>query len=317
MSEPVGGNHASTAGPYAGRTCIIINPNAGHDETLRLRRRLGAAFAAREAPFDLMTTEYAGHATVIARQAAELGYRAVCVVGGDGTLAEAATGLAGSEVPLAIIPRGTANQVARNLRIPVGFEQAVDVAVSGRPTPIDLGRINGRSFALVAGAGFDAAIMAAATRELKERWGFAAYIYAAVKEAVAAAPARFHIRTDQTELEVSAVTVMIANVGELFTAYLPFRFPLTPKPLSSWHDGLFDIMIVAPRAFPDWATVLWRAARHEFGGSDHLIHLQAREVRIDADPQVPVQIDGDPAGTTPMIATAVERAARILLPAAP
>src|SRR5262245_10746920 len=315
MSEVDGQHPVSTAGPYAGRTCIILNPNAGQDATARLRRRLGGAFAARNAPFDLITTQYAGHATEIARAAAELGFRAVCVVGGDGTLAEAATGLAGTTVPLAIIPRGTANQVARNLNIPIAFEAAVDVAVFGYATPIDLGRINGRSFALVAGAGFDAAVMAAATRELKERWGFGAYVYAAVKEALSAAPARFRIRADEKELDVSAVTVMIANVGALFTTFLPIRFPLAPEPMSSWSDGLFDIMIVAPRAFPHWATVLWKAARHQFGGSNQLIHLQAREVRIEADPPVPVQIDGDPAGMTPMVATAVQRAARILLPA--
>src|SRR5262249_11195177 len=155
MSDENTSSAESTAGPYAGRTCIIINPNAGQDETTRLRRKLGGAFAARSAPFDLITTEYAGHATVVARRAAELGYRAVCVVGGDGTLAEAATGIAGTDVPLAIIPRGTANQVARNLQIPVSFERAVDIAVNGVPTPIDMGRINGRSFALIAGAGFD------------------------------------------------------------------------------------------------------------------------------------------------------------------
>jgi YegS/Rv2252/BmrU family lipid kinase len=305
------------AGPFAGRICIILNPAAGQEETARLRRKLGGAFAARNAPFDLLTTEYAGHATVIAREAARLGYRAVCVVGGDGTLAEAATGVANTTVPLAIIPRGTANQVARNLNIPVAFEKAVDVAVHGVATPIDLGRVNGRSFALLAGAGFDAAVMASATRELKERWGFAAYIYAAVKEALAAGPARFRIRADARELEVSAVTVMIANVGELFTRYLPLRLPLTPQPLSSWNDGRFDVVIIAPRKLPHWATVLWNAARHRFGGTDELIHLQAREVTIDAEPVVPVQIDGDPAGTTPMSAVAVERAARILLPRRP
>ena len=281
---------------------------------MRLRRKIGGAFAARSANFDIVTTEYAGHATVIAREAARLGYRAVCVVGGDGTLAEAATGLAHTNVPLAIIPRGTANQVARNLNIPVAFEAAVDVAVNGEPTDIDMGRIDGRSFALVAGAGFDAAVMTSATRELKERWGFAAYIFAAVKESLAASPARFHIKADDQELEISAVTVMIANVGALFTRYLPLQLPLTPNPLTAWKDGLFDIVIIAPRAFPDWAAVMWNAALRNFDGTNQLIHLQARSVSISADPPVPVQIDGDPAGMTPMTAEVAPRGARILLP---
>ena len=300
---------------YAGRTCIIINPNAGSEEISRLRRKLGGAFAARNAPFDIVTTQYAGHATVIARDAARLGYRAVCIVGGDGTLAEAATGVAGTNTPIAIIPRGTANQVAKNLKIPISFEPAVEVAVNGHPTDIDLGRIDDRSFALVAGAGFDAAVMTSATRDLKERWGFAAYIYAGVKEALAATPARFYIKADDNEIEISAVTVMIANVGALFSRYLPLQFPLTPNPLTSWRDGLFDIVIVAPKTFPDWAAVMWNAGLKNFGGNNQLIHLQAREVTIDSDPPMPAQIDGDPAGTTPLTARVVERGARILLPA--
>jgi diacylglycerol kinase family enzyme len=104
-------------------------------------------------------------------------------------------------------------------------------------------------------------------------------------------------------------------VGALFTKYIPVRFPLTPKPLGSWHDGLFDIVVVAPRHFPDWASVLWSAAMNQFGGSKRLIHLQARTVTIDAEPAVPTQIDGDPAGTTPITATVIERGVKIMLPA--
>jgi diacylglycerol kinase (ATP) len=299
----------------AGRTLIIVNPKAGQETAATLRRKLGGAFAARNVNFDIATTEHSGHATELARQAAELGFAMVCAVGGDGTIAEAATGLVGYDIPLGIIPRGTANQVARNLGIPVAFEKAVDVAVNGAAAAIDLGEINGRAFALVAGAGFDAAVMTSATRELKERWGFGAYIYAALKQALAATPARFTITTEDTTLEVSGVSVMIANVGALFTKYIPLRFPLTPKPLSSWQDGVFDIVVVAPQNFPDWATVLWNAARMKFGGNDRLIHLQAREVTITADPQVPTQIDGDPVGFTPITAKVLERGVRIMLPA--
>ena len=304
----------NAVGAYAGRILIIINPQAGQESVAALRRKLGGAFAARKVNFDIVPTRRAGHATELAREAAELGYKRVCVVGGDGSIAEVATGLVGTGVPLAVIPRGTANQVALNLHIPRAFEAAVETAVHGRATAIDLGDVNGRAFALVAGAGFDAAVMSTATRAMKERWGFGAYIYGALKNALAMHPARFHIRADAQELEISAVSVLIANVGALFTKYIPVRFPLTPKPLGSWRDGLFDIVVIAPRKFPDWADVLWHAALHRFGGSDRLIHLQARTVTIDADEPVPTQIDGDPVGTTPLTATVIERGVRIMLP---
>jgi len=306
-------NGAAT--PYGDRTFIIINPHAGQDSPCKLRRLLGGAFAARGASFDIVETQRPGHATDLARMAAERGYRAVCIVGGDGTLAEVAAGLAGSDVPLAIIPRGTANQVAHNLQIPTELEAAVDVAVNGVATPLDLGRVNGRAFALIAGAGYDAAVMAAATRPLKERWGFGAYVYAALKQAVSATPVDFEIVADGQEIRVRAVTVMLANMGELFADFIPFGLPLAPETARSWQDGLLDILIVAPRNLPEFAAVLWRAARRQFAGDDRLIHLQAREVSIRSEPQIAVQVDGDACGTTPVHAYIQHHGLKVLVPA--
>ncbi|MCI0436850.1 MAG: diacylglycerol kinase family lipid kinase [Gemmatimonadetes bacterium] len=305
----------STAHPWADRTLVILNPAAGQDDPARLRRLIGGAFAARGASFDLALTERPGHADELVRRGARLGYRAVCVAGGDGTIAEAAAGLSGTEIPLAIIPRGTANQVAQNLRIPGDVEEAVEVALNGDVTSVDLGYVGERAFALVAGAGFDAAVMASATREMKEKWGFGAYIFAAVKEALTAQPRRFRIRADDRDLEVDAVSVLIANVGELFSQFIPFRISLAPQPTNSWQDGRFEVVVLAPRNPPEFATVLWRAAHRKFGGDDRLIHFQAQEISIEADPAIAVQIDGDPAGTTPVRAIAVPRAMRVLVPA--
>jgi diacylglycerol kinase (ATP) len=303
------------AGPYSGRTLVIVNPFAGQEQPERLRRQLGGALAAREASFDLVTTRYAGHAADLAREAATLGYRTVAACGGDGTLAEAATGLVGSDTPLAVIPRGTANQVALNLGIPLDLDQAIDIALDGVARPIDLGRIDERFFALVAGAGFDAAVMQSATRELKERWGFGAYIYAAMKEALNAAPRPFRLTTDMRVLEIDAVSVMVANVGELFTRWLPLRFPLGPEPADAWHDGLLDVVIVAPRNPPDLAALLWHAANRRFTHHERLVHFQTTAITIEADPAIAVQIDGDPAGETPVSMAVVRDAVRIVMPA--
>jgi YegS/Rv2252/BmrU family lipid kinase len=300
--------------PYANRSFIITNPAAGQQKAEKLRRRLGAAFAARNASFDMFATDYAGHAEPLAREAARLGYRNVCIVGGDGSLAEAANGLAGTDTPLALIPAGTANQVAQNLGIPIRLESAVDIAVNGRIAPIDLGRIGDRAFALVAGAGFDAAIMNTATREMKERWGFGAYIYAGVTEALKAAPTRFHIVADEVDIEIDAVTVMIANVGELFAKWLPFRMPLAPQPTSSWQDGLLEVVVLSPKGFPHFANIVWRAATKSFAADRSFLHFQTRSITIEAEPQIAVQIDGDPAGLTPITATADPGALRMMIP---
>jgi diacylglycerol kinase (ATP) len=312
---PIGDPRATA--PYAGRTFIILNPMAGQDDPVALRRRIGGAFAARGAAFDLVATERAGHATELAREAAHLGYRAVCVVGGDGTLAEAVNGLAGTVTPLALIPRGTGNQVAQNLRIPSDLEDAIEIAITALPSAVDLGRIGDRVFTLVAGAGYDAATMASATREMKGRWGFGAYVFAAVKEALKAHPVDFRVTADGEVLEVRAVSVMLANVGELFAQFVPFPVPLGPRPRSSWQDGLFDVVIVAPRHVMDVPGVLWKAVGKKFSGSsdERLLHFQAREVTIEADPPIAVQIDGDPAGLTPISAVAVERGVWIIAPA--
>jgi len=301
--------------PYGDRTFIILNPVAGQESPNRLRRLLGGAFAVRHAPFDLVETQHTGHATELARTAAEKGYRAVCIVGGDGTLAEAAAGLIGTDIPLAIIPRGTGNQVAQNLQIPTELEAAVEVAVNGVTTDLDLGRIDGRAFALVAGAGYDAQVMAAATRPLKDRWGFGAYVFAAVKQALTAAPVEFTIIADGKEIRVRAVSVMLANMGELFAQFIPFGLPLAPRPERSWQDGLLDIVVIAPRNLPEFAAVLWRAATKQFAGDSRLIHLQAREVEIYSDPPISVQIDGDATGTmTPVRAEVEHRGIQVIVP---
>jgi diacylglycerol kinase (ATP) len=213
-----------------------------------------------------------------------------------------------------VLPRGTANQVAQNLGIPLALEEAIHVALHGRITGIDLGSIRDRAFALVAGAGFDAAVMQAATRERKERWGFAAYVYAAVREALTAAPRRFRLTIDDQHIEVDAVSVMAANVGELFAKWLPLRVPLGPRPMDAWRDGLFDVVVLAPRRPHEVAALLWNAAQGTFTTSDRLLHFQARTLTIDADPPIAVQIDGDPSGQTPVSMSVMRDALRVFVP---
>jgi diacylglycerol kinase (ATP) len=300
-------------GPFAGRTLVVLNPVAGQEDPAKVRRQLGGAFAVRGASFDLVETGGAGDAERLAREGVERGYRAVVAAGGDGTIAEVITGLAGSQVPLGIIPRGTGNQLAANLGIPVDMEGAADVVVRGVPVPIDIGQLStGRYFALMAGAGWDAELMNACTRELKERWGFGAYLFTGLRSAVAPPSALFHITADGVELEIRAATVLIANAGHLFHGLFPVDVQIAPD--TSFHDGMFDVCVFAPQTLTDVAALLWKVARRQYGGDDRMLYLRARDIRIDTDPPTVAQVDGDCVGETPLEARAVAGGVRVLLP---
>ena len=103
----------------------------------------------------------------------------------------------------------------------------------------------------MAGAGWDAEVMAAATRELKDRWGFGAYLFAGLRRAVAPRSADFHITADDLEFEVRAATVIVANAGQLVYDLLPLELRIGPG--VSFTDGLLDVCIFAPRNAPDVA----------------------------------------------------------------
>jgi diacylglycerol kinase (ATP) len=296
----------------AGRVLLIVNPAAGQEDPVLLRRLLGAAFAVRRIPFDLVETAGPRAAERQARRGAAHGYRAVVAVGGDGTVAEVITGLsAQSAVSLGIIPRGTGNQVAGNIGLPLDIEGAVDVIATGAPVAMDIGRLgDGRHFALIAGAGWDAEVMAVATRALKDRWGFGAYLYAGLKKALAPPSARFRILADGEEFEIRAATVLIANIGQL--VHERFAIDLRISPGGSFQDGLLDVCIFTPRNLPDVAAVLWKIARRRYADDERMIYLQVREIHIEAEPPVVTQADGDPAGETPLSARVVPGLVQVL-----
>lgn len=297
-----------------GRTLIVLNPVSGQEEPAQVRRRIGGAFAVRGASFDIQETAGGGDAERFAREAVALGYACVVAAGGDGTIAEVITGIAGTDVPLGVIPLGTANQVASNLGIPAGIDRAVEVIVNGVVAPMDLGQLgDGRYFALIAGAGWDAEVMDFATREMKDRWGFGAYLYAGLRKVITPPSAAFRITADGQTFEVNAATVLLANVGQIFSDILPVNFRIGPS--VSFSDGLLDVCIFAPRNLPEVATVLWRVASRRYVGDERIIYLQANEITIESDPPVITQLDGDSIGQTPLTARAVPAGVRVLVPA--
>src|SRR5688500_16701997 len=232
----------------------------------------------------------------------------------DLTVGEVITGVAGTDVPVGIVAKGTANQVASNLGIPRDIEAAVEVAVNGLPAPIDLGQLDdGRYFALAAGAGWDAAVMATATREMKDRWGFGAYIYAGLQVGVKPPRHRYRIVADGRELKVRAAMVLLANMGQFVANTIP-PVQVTVAPDVSYQDGKLDVCIFAPRTVADVAALALRVLRGRFAGDEKLIYFQASEITVEAYPPAVTEIDGEPIGHTPLSARAVKGGVTVLIP---
>jgi diacylglycerol kinase family enzyme len=177
---------------------------------------------------------------------------------------------------------------------------------------IDLGRIGDEYFALIAGAGLDAEVMASATSELKSRLGVLAYFVGGLKHVITPSRTRYRIVADDEVIEVEASMVLLANAGIIGAGGLPVELKVAPR--TSFQDGLLDVAIFSPRHLPDMAAMLTRVAFQRYSGDARMIFLQARRVSVESDPPVAAQIDGEPRGETPIVAEVVPLAGRILVP---
>ena len=298
--------------PDSDRYLVLLNPNAAGGQRDVLRRRIAGAMASHRVPFDIVESTSVEDGLRIVRAAVEAKCKAVVAAGGDGTIALALRGTAGSEVPVALLPFGTGNQLALNFGVPVSLEDSVRVAVEGVTERIDLGRIGDEYFALIAGAGLDAEVMASATSELKSRLGVLAYLVGGLKHVITPSRTQYRIVADDEVIEIEASMVLLANAGIIGAGGLPVELKIAPR--TSFQDGLLDVAIFSPRHLPDMAAMLTRVAFQRYSGDARMIFLQARRVSVESDPPVAAQIDGEPRGETPIVAEVVPMAGRILVP---
>jgi diacylglycerol kinase (ATP) len=222
---------------------IIINPVAGRrarpvGERVDLARRIASD---RGEAVDVFVTEQPGHARALARAARDAGARLIVAWGGDGTVSEVATELAFSAVPFAIVPSGSGNGLARELRIPRDPARALMAALSAAPRRIDLGEIDGRLFVNVAGIGLDAHVAARFNEAGNERRGLAGYAALTAGALATYTPARYAIATPDGHVDARAVLVTIANSGQ-------FGNGARIAPGARIDDGLLDLVVVEERS---------------------------------------------------------------------
>jgi YegS/Rv2252/BmrU family lipid kinase len=290
------------------RLMAIHNPNAsggGYRRDLPLildaLRGLGYEVESRE-------TQAVGHATVLSRKAVGEGFGVVCAIGGDGTVNEVLNGLAGSDVPLAIVPTGTVNVLAMELGIPLDPPDAVRLLEAGNITSIDLGLANDRYFGLMAGVGMDAAVVASPHPAMKKAFKEAAFAMQGVAHVIASDDPRLRVVSEEHSVE--GYFVVIGNSPNYAGA-----FGITP--LADMRDGLLDVCVLKDKSFLSTAT-FWSAALL----SAHMRHPKVDYFRteqvvvtcLDESKEVPVQVDGESAGLLPLTCRIAPRALLAVVP---
>ena len=239
-----------------------------------------------DAPLWLETTEDDPGIGMCERAIHE-GCDVVFVCGGDGTVMAAVTAMAGCDVPLAVLPAGTGNLLARNLDLPLNDEEeALKIGIDGRTIQLDVGAVDDRKFAVMAGLGFDAAMMRDAPEGLKKAVGWPAYLVSATKH-LRERGIRITLTIDEETPEVRRVrTVIVGNVGKLQGG-----IPLLPdaKP----DDGLLDVVLIAPRHLADWVRVAARVVRRADVPDRKMERFRGHHIKIEAERSQPRQLDGD------------------------
>ncbi|MEJ7629553.1 MAG: diacylglycerol kinase family protein [Nocardioidaceae bacterium] len=300
---PVDGRPLSSMPENLRTLAVIVNPIKIDSDAFRVRASQAARAAGWDDPLWFETTVDDVGASM-ARAAVAAGADVVVAAGGDGTVRVVCAEMASTGVPVGVVPAGTGNLLARNLGIPLGRDQALEVVLRGQDRAIDLVMVKGdglesTKFAVMAGMGLDAAIMDGAPDALKRRMGWSAYVVAGMRHLRYPA-VRVAISVDGAEpVHRRARTVLVGNVGSL-TAGIPLL------PDARIDDGVLDVVVIAPIRVVGWVSLLWRVLTRHPRIDERLDRYTGKSVVVTAASPTPRQLDGDTVGPGTEIHAAVE-----------
>jgi diacylglycerol kinase (ATP) len=217
---------------------MIVNPVSGAGRAAEVGEKAAAVLRRLKTDFTYLLTKAVGHATELARQAAQRGDATVIAVGGDGTVNEVAAGLIGTDTALGIIPAGNGNDFAKAIGIPKGWEAALEYLFRHAPRRVDTATANGRVFINISGTGFDVMVLENMLKAKQHLRGKLPYLYGIFVTLTRFKSPRMRIQTAEGEtIDKPCAHFSIAN-GQYFGSGIHIM------PLSKLDDGLLDILVI-------------------------------------------------------------------------
>lgn len=293
------------------KALVIINTSSGQYDADTIGAAIERAASAGDHTLEFHEIAAGESVSSIVRGALASGFDMFIAAGGDGTVSGVVEGLSGSQAPVAVIPVGTGNLLARDLGLPLDPVAAADLIAGPHGLrSLDAVRIGDRMFILNVGVGISSATVRDTTTADKRRFGRAAYVGTGLREAVGFRPCRFTVTVDGRVTRLRSTEVTVANCD--FFGDIPW--PWAPEILPD--DGKLDVcLVLVPTAGESIRSGL-RVMRHRRKPLPNVRWLRARRsVKIEVNRVLPVQADGDLIGETPVEMTVVPGAVRVIVPA--
>lgn len=264
---------------------FIANPISGTQNKKQILQCIGERIDRARYDCEVVQTEYAGHATELAADAAREGAFMAVAVGGDGTINEIARSLRHTSTALGIVPCGSGNGLARHLQIPIEVKGAIDVINEGRIECVDYGKINDIPFFCTCGLGFDAfvSLKFASSR----RRGLLTYLENTLHESLNYEPETYEIETGDGKLKYKAFLIACANASQYGNnAYI--------APQASLNDGLMDVTVLEPFTVLDVPSLAYQLFNRTIDQNSRIKTFRCKNMRIHRAKEGVIHYDGDP-----------------------
>jgi diacylglycerol kinase (ATP) len=295
---------------------LIYNPTAGPRDVRHALKRVRSFLRHHGWSVELQLTEKPGDALALACAAAQAGCDVAIAAGGDGTVNEAVNGLVGTQTALGVLPVGTGNMWAKQLGVPtytltnpLRLHEAAAGLTEGTIRSVDVGQVNNRYFLCWAGIGLDAQVtteMEPRQRHTK-RLGALPYAIAAILVARDFQGVRTRVSLDGSIVRGRTLLILVSNIKQYVGV-------LNVAREARMDDGLLDVFVFKGLGFTYAVRHLLKVVSQRYLQDPQVIHRQVRRIEVRTEWAIPVQVDGDPIGTTPVTLKVAPLALRVLVP---
>jgi YegS/Rv2252/BmrU family lipid kinase len=251
---------------------LVYNPRSGKGSFLKKIQEIKQLFSEKNLSFEFVSILNLNNNQINIEN-----YDTVVAIGGDGTVLSLLPYLVRKNINLGIIPCGTANLLAEKLSIPLNIEQAVELLINGTEKLIDVGKIGTSYFVLRVGYGIDADIINGANSNLKNKFGYFAYLIQGIKCAFNLRPRNFEIKTDKGIINARASAVIVSNAGNMF------KGKCSVAPANDLSDGKLDVFVLYAKNILEFLTVVLQIIFNKHKDGNSVLYEKVRSISIKSN----------------------------------